>query len=153
MIRHIRYNRENTKENLIAFCLKDRGKEKSCSSRKINECYMRSSQCVAVCSQPWHQSASSSLLLKLWCYISGWQCGRFVFALLPLAAPSYTLSLIYMLDCGHSLIIPILISATVNEWRDSSRGVWTFGLMWVLQRGSLGIAQTLTVHYCGYMTF
>lgn len=56
-------------------------------------------------------------------------------------------------DLRHFLIIPILISASVNEWRDSSCRVWAFGLMWVLQRGSLGIVCTLTVHYCGYLTF
>lgn len=37
-----------------------------------------------------------------------------------LSSPASSLSLIYVLACGHSLIIPILISATVNEWRDSS---------------------------------
>lgn len=71
---------------------------------------------------------------------------------LPLS-PTLSVSLIYVLTCGHSLIIPILISATVNEWRDSSGRVWTFGLMWALQWGSLGIARAHTVHYCGYMTF
>lgn len=64
-----------------------------------------------------------------------------------------SISLIYVLTCRHFLIIPILISATVNEWRDSSCRVWAFGLMWALQRGSLGIVCALTVHYCGYMTF
>lgn len=64
-----------------------------------------------------------------------------------------SISLIYVLTCGHFLIIPILISATVNEWRDSSCRVGTFGLMWALQWGSLGILRALTVHYCEYMTF
>lgn len=47
-------------------------------------------------------------------------------------SPALSISLIYVLTCGHFLIIPILISATVNEWRDSSYRVWAFGLMWVL---------------------
>lgn len=68
-------------------------------------------------------------------------------------SPALSISLIYILTRGHFLIIPILISATVNEWRDSSCRVWAFGLMWVLQRGSLGIVRALSVHYCGYMTF
>lgn len=74
---------------------------------------------------------------------------------LPLLSlsPALSVSLIYVLTCGHFLIIPILISATVNEWRDSSCRVWAFGLMWALQRGSLGIVRALSVHYCGYMTF
>lgn len=67
--------------------------------------------------------------------------------------PAFSISLIYVLTCGHFLIIPILISATVNEWRDSSCRVWAFGLMWALQQGSLGIVCVLSVHYCGYMTF
>lgn len=68
-------------------------------------------------------------------------------------SPALSISLIYVLTCGHSLIISILISATVNEWRDSSCRVWAFGLMWSLQQGSLGIVHALSVHYCGYMTF
>lgn len=68
-------------------------------------------------------------------------------------SPALSISLICVLTCRHFLIIPILISATVNEWRDSSCRVWAFGLMWALLSGSLGIVCTFTVHYCGYLTF